>query len=977
MRIRNHVFAWTVAAVMLPAPAFAQLVAPLLLLVVVAAAAEQPIALRSVAIRTEISGSLALTSVELTFFNPNRRVLEGELQFPLLDGQNVVGMAMDIDGRLRDAVPVDKARGQAIFEDVTRAQIDPALLSATQGNSYKLRVYPIPPERDKVVVLRYAETLAIRGGKQLYRLPLHYGDRLPELSIAVRVVGSPHAPRAASGVLETRAFRRVADAYAMDVMHHDFTGRGVLEIEVPAARRPEAYTQVHDGQTYFHAEVPVADIKAPRTLPRAMTLVWDSSGSGLARDHDREFALLHAYFAKARNVDVRLVRIRDAADPPQAFKVANGDWRALRRAIAATIYDGATDLGAFMPDHPADEVLLFSDGLANFGAQRLPTLTGPLYTISASARADGVLLRHVAERSGGRFIDLFATTAAEAADALLNESSRIVTLEAEGATQLVAASPFPAQRRVAIAGVLTGPDGVLRVTVVHPGGRRQAIAVPVAEGKNPSALAASMWARFRITGLESEYGVHRGEIRRLGKAFGLVTRETSLIVLDRVEDYARYEITPPVELLAAYRGLRAVALQRETGDRQAHLERVVRMFEDKQAWWNRGFPKGDKPAPAGPKESSMRAERSAAVGQSGRPDARRSQEMQPAAPATAPSPSLAAPAARLAENRASAGSREAKTAADTIVAADVAATTIHLRRWTPDAPYLKRLRDAAAADLYRVYLEERPRNANSTAFFLDAADVFFERAQSALGVRILSNLAEMDLENRHVLRILGLRLMQAERSKLALPVFRKVLELSPEEPQSYRALGLAYAADGQRQMAIDTLREVVARPWHGRFPEIELITLAELNAIVATSGETLDTSQIDSRLLKNLPLALRVVLTWDADNIDIDLWVTDPNGERAFYGNRLTYQGGRMSQDFTGGYGPEEFSLRHAKPGKYKVEAQFYGNRQQIVAGATTIQVTFATGFGTVAQKGTSVTLRLGERQQVAFVGEFDVAAAD
>jgi hypothetical protein len=62
-----------------------------------------------------------------------------------------------------------------------------------------------------------------------------------------------------------------------------------------------------------------------------------------------------------------------------------------------------------------------------------------------------------------------------------------------------------------------------------------------------------------------------------------------------------------------------------------------------------------------------------------------------------------------------------------------------------------------------------------------------------------------------------------------------VLELAPEEPQSYRDLGLAYAADHQYQTAIDTLREVVVRPWHGRFPEIELITLAELNAIVATS----------------------------------------------------------------------------------------------------------------------------------------------
>ena len=973
MCIRNRLLAW-VAAVVLPASAFAQPVAPRLH---IASGAEQPVVLRSVAIRTEINGRLALTSVELTFFNPNGRQLEGELQFPLLDGQSVVGMAMDIDGRLRDAVPVDKARGQAIFEDVTRAQIDPALLSATQGNNYKLRVYPILPRRDKVVVLRYAETLASRGGHQRYRLPLHYGDRVPELAIAVRVAGAAATPLASADVLGSPSFRRADDGHSMELKRRDFTGKGILEIDVPTPVRPVAYTQVHEGRTYFHAEVPVGAVKAPRALPRVMTLVWDSSGSGLARDHGREFALLDAYFAKARNVDVRLQRVRDTAEPPQSFHVANGDWRALRRALAATIYDGATELGAFVPDPAAEEVLLFSDGLANFGAHRVAAVHVPLYAVSAAARADGVMLRHVAERSGGRFIDLVALTPAQAADALLNESSRVVAMASEVATELVAASPFPAERRVAIAGLLTDVAGTLRVTVAHPGGRRQVIVVPIDARRNPGALPASTWARYRIAGLEGEYDVHRDEIRRLGKAFGLVTRETSLIVLDRVEDYARYEIVPPAELVAAYERLRVAAVQRDIADRKAHLERIVKLFDDKVAWWNRDFPKGDKLLPAGATERSRRENASVALAEPRPARAQPAQEMQAGAPLPASPAGVAAPASRAADNPNAAQSLRAKTAADTLVAADAAATTIRLRRWTADAPYLARLRDASAADLYRVYLEARRDYANSTAFFLNAADLFFERAQPALGIRVLSNLAEMDLENRHVLRILGHRLMQAERPKLALPVFRKVLELSPEEPQSYRDLGLAYAADGQRQTAIDTLREVVVRPWHGRFPGIELITLAELNAIVATSADALDTRGLDQRLLKNLPLALRVVLTWDADNTDIDLWVTDPNGERAYYGNRLTYQGGRMSQDFTGGYGPEEFSLRHAKPGRYKVEAQFYGNRQQVVAGATTLQVRLATGFGTARQHERSVTLRLKDRSEVVLVGEFAVAGID
>ena len=78
----------------------------------------------------------------------------------------------------------------------------------------------------------------------------------------------------------------------------------------------------------------------------------------------------------------------------------------------------------------------------------------------------------------------------------------------------------------------------------------------------------------------------------------------------------------------------------------------------------------------------------------------------------------------------------------------------------------------------------------------------------------------------------------------------------------------------------------------------------------------------------------------------MDLWVTDPNGEKCFYRHRNTKIGGRISPDYTGGYGPEEFLLKRAQPGKYLVQVNYYGNRQQVIAGATTIQLEMTTDFG-------------------------------
>ncbi|HTD07038.1 VIT domain-containing protein [Undibacterium sp.] len=73
---------------------------------------EQPIQLQSLRVTAEISGRLAETTVEMVFFNPNQRQLEGTLQFPLQDGQQITGFALDVEGALRPAVPVEKAKGR-------------------------------------------------------------------------------------------------------------------------------------------------------------------------------------------------------------------------------------------------------------------------------------------------------------------------------------------------------------------------------------------------------------------------------------------------------------------------------------------------------------------------------------------------------------------------------------------------------------------------------------------------------------------------------------------------------------------------------------------------------------------------------------------------------------------------------------------------------------------------------------------------
>ena len=280
---------------------------------------------------------------------------------------------------------------------------------------------------------------------------------------------------------------------------------------------------------------------------------------------------------------------------------------------------------------------------------------------------------------------------------------------------------------------------------------------------------------------------------------------------------------------------------------------------------------------------------------------------------------------------------------------------------------------AAPADkVFDVYMAQRKEFGTSPAFFLDCADFLLKQKRPSLALQVLSNVAEMELENPALLRILAHRLAQLGRLDLSGMLFEEVLRLRPEEPQSYRDLALVLARQKKYKRAIELLYKVVLEKWD-RFAEIELIALMELNALIPKAKAAgIKDIPVDPRLVKLLDVDIRIILTWDADMTDIDLWVIEPSGEKAYYSHRRTTIGGNFSRDFTQGYGPEEYLLRRAMRGAYKVQANYYGSAAPKLTGAVTLQLDVFTNYGRPNEKHKSITLRLTRKKEVIDVGEIE-----
>jgi Ca-activated chloride channel homolog len=910
-------------------------------------------------------------------------------------------------------------------------------------------------------------------------------------------------------------FKHWQDSFVADLERRDFQPNNELAFAIPKPKATITTFAVPDPLEpqwrTFAAQVQSAepgDLKTD-TAPKRIALFYDASGSAAKRNRQRELDFLGAWLTQIKDVQVDLIAFRNDADPSVPFAIHGGDSSALRKAIEALPIDGGSSYGAIRIEAgmKPDLVIVIGDGISNFGAHEPALNPGngnpPRWVVLHAAQAvDTAMLARLARSNGGQLINLLETDQSMAlkqisATRWMLQSTRVVRGEC---VDLAPAAPQPVASTFSLYGRCRGAAELeLSFGNGSGAGLKRSVKLDEATVLDPDrgSFVGRLWAVAKINELDNAANVDEAAITELSKRYGVVTRNTSMLVLDRIEDYVRYKVQPrEADLAAQYQTLMAAQPKQATPDtqnaqqlaqvlswwtefkkwhdtRHAWLETVLLPMANAEAGRWRALPAlkdsaqhfseaqnlakqanalqqrwlGDGTDPAKRavweqeaaavmlKLDALRQQRLAAApdsdqikpqqvaesverenlsgGRIAQTEAERPRP-EPAMATRAASPPPPSPAPMVAADRAPAktapgqvldglatggGPRrdqheESKSLDDAKKQKDSGALSankpapakadIELQSWDPNTPYLAKLR--ASENAYNAYLSERERQASTPAFFLDCADYFRNEAKNPrIALRVLSNIAEIDFESAPLVRVLAYRLQQWDRFDLAVPLFEEALKLRGEEPQSRRDLALALSRQTQPDFsrAVSLLWEVVSRSWDGRFPEIQTLALHELNDVLARApasernklDQQLDTLHVDKRLLDPIAVDLRVVLSWDADSTDIDLWVIDPTGEIAIYNQPRTKTGGHMSRDFTGGYGPEVFTIRRALPGTYVVKAHFYGNRQQKLTGAVTVQAEFLTQFDTGNSKRQAVTRRLeGNKEQIE-IGRFTVGA--
>ncbi|WGM40084.1 VIT domain-containing protein [Caulobacter sp. NIBR1757] len=945
-------------------------------------------------ISVEIVGAAAVTTVTATFANPGSIPLEGDFTLDLPAGSLITGYALDVNGQMRPGVLVGQRKAEQAYEATVRRRVDPGIAQVTRNNAFRTHVYPIFPGSGRTIQLTFATPLS---ADRPYVLPLVTGQPLGEgkIEVTARGVSPPKVTFPDSKVVNIgvskegrMTFATTWKAVALD---------GALTIADALPEQAMTVTHHSSGDDLFDI-VDTAPAPKASEPPRSVRVYWDRSLSRRDDDLTRETAFLTRYLSEAKPANIELVTFASDAPVRRGFTSA----AEVETALKAVRYNGATSLAGVLEraEPAADVCLLFTDGRITLDAWKAQRLRCTLVTVSTAPDADPARLSALARRSDGFHIDLAGADPAVAVGRL-SSLRRVVE-------DITDASGEPLE-----AVVLRDEGGAFRIVgLAQPGevvvklrggeARRYQRSVG---GIADHDAAGAFWGARAVADADLNDKPDQDRLIALARRYSVATPAAAFIVLETINDYAQAGIDPPESLgkeqLAQYRSMTEGKAAMEQRRQDARLDQVIAMWDAQKVWWKAEHkpvkvkarrrddadgpasaesaaleapppppPPPAPPPPAPPPPPIAGSDDDGSVGEMVITSARREESIQDSPGGVTGG---RVPAA-MSRPRPPSGEPDRKV------------ITVEVAAWNPDRPYLQAL-DAKGADFDTVFAEQQAKHGDLPAFYLDVAEWLFRNDRKAEAIQMALSALDMPQANTATLIIVADRMMRYGDTARGLWLYDRIAWMEPDRPQPHRNLALALIAAADQpgvspqlrraryEQAAGLLNKVITTPWSEAYNGIEIISLMEANALVPKLKAVGGKSPLDPRLVALLDVDIRVVLEWNTDASDMDLWVGEPSGETAKYSFPKTAIGGRMSDDMTAGFGPEEYLLRKSPNGQYEIRVHVYRPDTIDPNGSTTVRALLFRSYGRPDQTVERLEIDLAGAKEAGprMIGKFRV----
>jgi hypothetical protein len=512
---------------------------------------EEPLLLKRVAIYAKQTGDMVETHIEHLFHNATAERTEGTFRFPLAQGSTLIGLAMEVNGRLVEGELLERRKARAVYESIVERMQDPALLEWEEGNVFKLRVFPIEPRSDKRVIIRTLVPLKQLQSSWHYLLSTAYSGKDNKVErFLLSFNGETLVDEQPFGLGPHISVPVKEAVWADGVAWGERTREGLyLALRVNPKLRPlPASRRAPPRSVLFLVDVSRSTLESrPLLLSSLETLL-----RGLGPE-DR-FSIL-TFDISCRSLEGGFVLKR-----PEALRRALDFVRSIEP-------DGASDLGlAFrcageaMPpkDRAGGHVVYVGDGVATWGETNVDRLVGiarralegvPLHSMILGRQINTDLSERVTGERGGKTVHPLTKDDVQWFAEFLRTANQQDRLDrvvlSSGHGQLL----YPSHPGTLFA----GDDLVALVFLPHDKAAPSSIQLTAThEGKElrmsfpihqvvPTLHVARRWGAKRIAQLEAEGG-KEAEIVEVSLKHRVMSRYTSFLVLENEEAYERFQI---------------------------------------------------------------------------------------------------------------------------------------------------------------------------------------------------------------------------------------------------------------------------------------------------------------------------------------------------------------------------------------------------------------------------------------------------
>ncbi|MES2430014.1 MAG: TonB-dependent receptor plug domain-containing protein [Bacteroidota bacterium] len=341
---------------------------------------DQPMIIKECNVEITTNGLLATTWIEMEFYNDRDKEAEALYSFQLNPGQAVTGLQLMLGDTYRDGSLEESWKARQAYSSIVGKRMDPALLRMVGQNYYSLNIYPVAARSSRKIKIKIEEILKCVNDGYKYDLTFLANDNFNKLSVKANV-NHQYLPLCEYDLLKDKKFTGATNTFDLSATYKSINAPGAISFVLPKeCISVNACMDPLTGDFFLKAENTKS---ADYTIDiKKLRVYWDCSAS-MKNKRKSEFVLyLKKILTKYKPEQLTIVPFNHQLYGEKVFKKEEIDQSSWIQLIEQMQFKGATQFGILDFDTKDDLIVVFTDSRHTWGKKKPLVIKTPVAFIS-------------------------------------------------------------------------------------------------------------------------------------------------------------------------------------------------------------------------------------------------------------------------------------------------------------------------------------------------------------------------------------------------------------------------------------------------------------------------------------------------------------------------------------------------------------------------------------------------------------------